>query len=246
MAEEPKESKEQKKEEKKGSEQKDQRQQRDKSVESIVRIAGRDINGKYRIESGLLQIKGIGHNLSHALTIAADRIYGIKPEMTFGSLNDEQLGKLETLLKDPLKAGIPAYMANHRRDLETNTDMHLVGTDLTVKTRQDIDFDIRIQTWRGFRHQYRQRVRGQRTRSTGRTGATVGVIKKSAAAPGKAEEGAAAAQTASTGTGSAKTGPSAAPKGPAPAAGATPAAGPAPKADARPEAKPAEKKPEQK
>ncbi|MGD0511191.1 MAG: 30S ribosomal protein S13, partial [Candidatus Micrarchaeaceae archaeon] len=34
-------------------------------------------------------------------------------------------------------------------------------------------------TWRGFRHQYGQKVRGQSTRSTGRTGITVGVTKKS-------------------------------------------------------------------
>ena len=32
---------------------------------------------------------------------------------------------------------------------------------------------------RGFRHQYGQKVRGQKTRSTGRTGSTVGVVKKS-------------------------------------------------------------------
>lgn len=238
MAEEPKDNKEQN-EPKKAPEQrdqKDQRQQKDKAVESIVRIAGRDINGRYRIELALLHIRGIGHNMAHALTIAADRIYSIKPETTLGSLSDEQLSKLETLIKDPLKAQIPAYMVNRRRDLETNADMHLVGTDLTVKNRQDIDFDIRIQTWRGFRHQYRQKVRGQRTRSTGRTGATVGVIKKSAAAPaGKAEEGAAAAQTASTGTGTTKTSPAPAKGGPAPAGGT------APKPEAKPEAKPEQK-----
>jgi small subunit ribosomal protein S13 len=47
-----------------------------------------------------------------------------------------------------------------------------------VQTRQDIEDMIKQQTYVGFRHQYGQKVRGQRTRSTGRTGATVGVTKK--------------------------------------------------------------------
>ena len=49
--------------------------------------------------------------------------------------------------------------------------MHVVGTDLIVQTKQDIDDMVKQQTWVGFRHQYGQKVRGQRTRSTGRTGA---------------------------------------------------------------------------
>ena len=66
--------------------------------------------------------------------------------------------------------------------------MHMIGVDLTVKNRQDVDNMIRIQAWRGHRHQYGQKVRGQRTRSTGRTGATMGVMKKSAEAQAKAAQ----------------------------------------------------------
>ena len=59
-------------------------------------------------------------------------------------------------------------------------DMHFVSNDLLLITRQDINRDVALRTWHGFRHQYGQKVRGQRTRSTGRTGATVGVMKKAA------------------------------------------------------------------
>lgn len=51
---------------------------------------------------------------------------------------------------------------------------------MTFAVRQDINRDISIRTWRGYRHQHGQKVRGQHTRSSGRTGATVGVMKKAA------------------------------------------------------------------
>ncbi len=155
---------------------------------SIVRIAGRDIDGELEIPAALMQIKGIGYNLSNALSIALRDIYKIPKESQIGKLNEADVAKLEGLLKDPKKANMPLYLFNRRNDRETGTDMHLVGTDLMVKTRQDIENDIKIQSWRGFRHRYGQKVRGQRTRSTGRTGATVGVTKKAAEAAQKAAQ----------------------------------------------------------
>lgn len=56
--------------------------------------------------------------------------------------------------------------------------MHLVGTDLMVKNKDDVENAIKAQTWRGYRHQFGQKVNGQRSRSTGRTGETMGVTKK--------------------------------------------------------------------
>ncbi len=151
---------------------------KEKKETSIIRIAGRDINGNYKIVRALLQIKGVGHGMARAIAISCKRLYGIDMDTELGSLSDEQLAHIETVLKDPAKVGIPAYMLNRRKDIETGADMHLAGTDLIVKTKQDIDREIRLQTWIGSRHQYGQKVRGQRTRSTGRTGATVGVVKK--------------------------------------------------------------------
>jgi small subunit ribosomal protein S13 len=46
---------------------------------------------------------------------------------------------------------------------------------LTVKS--DIDLMKEIKCWRGIRHMLGLKVRGQRTRTTGRTGITVGVKK---------------------------------------------------------------------
>lgn len=155
---------------------------------SIVRIAGRDIDGELDIPAALMQIKGIGYNIASALSIALRDIYNIPKESQIGKLGESDVAKLEGLLKDPKKANIPAYLFNRRNDRDTGLDSHLVGTDLIVRTRQDIENDIRIQSWRGFRHKYGQKVRGQKTRSTGRTGATVGETKKAAEAAQKAAQ----------------------------------------------------------
>ncbi|MEM3839209.1 MAG: 30S ribosomal protein S13 [Candidatus Micrarchaeaceae archaeon] len=186
----------------------------------IVRLAGRDIKGSYSIIGALMQIKGFGYNMARDLALSVEKMHGIKVGTKIGTLSEEQMGLIEQLMKDPAKAGIPPYMLNRRKDLETGADMHVIGTDLTVYVKQDIDRDIRNQTWRGFRHMYGQRVRGQRTRSTGRTGATVGVTKS------KVEAAAKPAQPSGK-QGAPGAAPAAAPSGQAPAA--KPAEKPAPK-----------------
>ena len=70
-----------------------------------------------------------------------------------------------------------------------------------------IERDKTTYTWRGFRHTYGQKVRGQRTRSTGRTGMTVGVLRKSimkAAGPAQAAQAQAQATAAAPAAGEAK------------------------------------------
>ncbi|MGI0141959.1 MAG: 30S ribosomal protein S13 [Candidatus Micrarchaeales archaeon] len=150
--------------------------------QSIVRIAGKDINGAFPIPKALNQVKGIGLNMAHAIAMMAERTFNIKTTTEIGSLSDQDIEKLETIIKNPEKHKIPIFMLNRQREPETNQNMHLVGSDLIVKQRQEIEAEIRKQSWRGYRHQYKQKVRGQRTRSTGRTGETIGVMKKSAAA----------------------------------------------------------------
>jgi small subunit ribosomal protein S13 len=56
----------------------------------------------------------------------------------------------------------------------------LIGPDLTLRTKADIDFVKEIRTWKGVRHSLGLKVRGQRTKSTGRKGRAVGVKKKAA------------------------------------------------------------------
>ena len=174
---------------KEDEEQKAKPQEQKKSAStSIVRIAGKDIDGDFDIPSALMQIKGIGYNMASAISLGISKVYNIPRETTIGSLDEDGIEKIEEMLKDPKKAGMPTYLLNRQGDRETGENLHVVGTDLIVKVRQDIENDIKIQTYRGFRHRWGQKVRGQKTRSTGRTGATVGVTKKAAEAAQKAAQ----------------------------------------------------------
>jgi small subunit ribosomal protein S13 len=149
---------------------------------SIVRVSGKDVDGSLSIPRALAKVKGIGHNMSRAMALVAESKLGITTTTEIGSLSEDQIAQLEGLIKEPLAAGIPWYLLNRNKDMETGKNMHIVSNDLIFNTRQDISRDIANGLWRGFRHQYGQKVRGQHTRSTGRTGATVGVMKSKAAA----------------------------------------------------------------
>ncbi len=180
---------------------------------SIVRLSGRDINGRLPVFRALRQIKGIGQGMANAMAQAIEKSQGIGRDRQIGTLSEEETTKLESVIKNPEKFGVPSFMLNRQKDAEANASIHMVGTDLVIKTRQDMDNSIKQQTWIGFRRQYGQKVRGQRTRATGRTGETVGVAKKKledaekasrapkgtsgTAKPGTAPAGAAAGATAS-------------------------------------------------
>lgn len=171
------------------------------SASSIVRIIGKDVNGALSIERALDQVKGIGSNMAHALSYEIESKLGIERSRSIGSLTEEQVANIEHIIKEPASAGIPSYLLNRNKDMETGKDMYLAGNELMFAVRQDINRDVNARTWRGFRHQYGQRVRGQHTRSTGRTGVTVGVTKKAvkeaqAAALQKSAGGAAPAAAA--------------------------------------------------
>ncbi len=140
----------------------------------IVRIAGTDIDGRLKTAYGLAEIKGVGYNLA----VAICRMLGIDPEKRIGFLTDAEIRKIESALEDPKKIGLPSWMLNRRKDYETGEDKHLIGADLIFVVRQDIEREKRIKSWRGIRHALGLKVRGQRTRTTGRTGITVGVKRK--------------------------------------------------------------------
>lgn len=145
-----------------------------RSYRYIVRIAGTDIDGSLKTAYGLAEIKGVGVNLAYGIC----RRLGIDPEMRIGYLTDEEIKKIEDLLSNPLAYDIPSWMLNRRKDYTTGKDMHLIGAELIFYVKQDIEREKKIKSWRGIRHALGLKVRGQRTRTTGRLGLTVGVRKK--------------------------------------------------------------------
>ncbi len=140
----------------------------------IIRIAGTDIDGSLKTAYGLAEIKGVGVNLAYAIC----RRLGIDPEMRIGYLTDEEIKRIEDVIANPLNYGLPSWIVNRRKDYTTGRDMHLIGPELIFYVKQDIEREKKIKSWRGIRHMFGLKVRGQRTRTTGRLGLTVGVRKK--------------------------------------------------------------------
>jgi small subunit ribosomal protein S13 len=145
-----------------------------KELKIVVRVAGTDLDGEKTLLRALKGIKGIGHSMSKAICNAS----GFDPNVKLGSLDEKDIEKIEEIIKNPVKFGIPAWMVNRRKDIETGQDLHLTGTDLEVMRKLDIQKMIDKKTWKGFRHMLGQPVRGQRTRSSFRTGRIVGVMRK--------------------------------------------------------------------
>ena len=140
----------------------------------IVRLSGTDLDGSKKLIYGLTKIRGVGVSLANAVAKAAD----LKAEMRIGNLTEAEVEKIEDIIADPTKYGIPPRVLNRRKDLESGRDLHFVGPDLALRVKSDIDFMKDLRTWKGIRHSLGLKVRGQRTRTTGRMGKAVGVRKK--------------------------------------------------------------------
>ena len=145
-----------------------------KEFRLILRFMGTDIDGSKKVAYGLSKVRGVGPNLALAIV----KVAKINPQARMGALSEAELGRVEDAIRDPLKHGIPVRMVNRRKDIETGRDMHLTGPDLALKIKSDIDLMKDIKSWKGVRHTLGLKVRGQRTRTTGRSGKAVGVKKK--------------------------------------------------------------------
>ena len=146
-----------------------------KELKDIVRIANTDLDASKPLSIALTKIKGIGHVMSKAICAAS----GFDAKIKVGSLKERDIEKIEEVINNPIKFGIPSYLVNRRKDIDTGKDIHLTGSDLDVTRKFDIQKMINIRTWKGFRHMYGQPVRGQRTRSHFREkGKVVGVMRK--------------------------------------------------------------------
>lgn len=139
----------------------------------IVRVANTDLDGKYHVVPALSIVKGLG--LRTAAIVAAKA--GVNPYQKIGDLSDEDVTKLQQTLEG-IQETLPAWMLNRRKDIDTGDDVHLIGSDLDMKLRDDFNRLKKIRSYRGIRHEENQKVRGQRSRSNGRSGLTLGVQRK--------------------------------------------------------------------
>jgi len=140
----------------------------------ILRIIDTDVDGTLKAPYALRKIKGISLNLANAILKKA----GINPDIRAGFLTEAEVERIEEIINEPTKFGLPSWLLNRRKDLETGKDMHLISADLILRNKMDIEQMKEVKSWRGYRHAYGLKVRGQRTRTTGRSGKALGVKKK--------------------------------------------------------------------
>jgi small subunit ribosomal protein S13 len=163
----------------------------------IVRVSNTDLDGRRATALALTGVRGVGLRMAEVTC----RLAQVNPSEMIGNLPETTVDGLETILTE-LPTKVPTWMVNHPKDYVTGDAAHLIGPDLETGRRDDINLMKMVRSYRGVRHERGQKVRGQRTRSNGRTGMAAGVLKKdakaAAAAAGKTEGGAAAPAAAAT------------------------------------------------
>ena len=140
----------------------------------ILRIAGSDVAGTLKTVYALTEVKGIGMSLSNAILKKAN----VNPDLRVGFLTESDVEKIEEIIEDPAKHNLPIWLFNRRKDFDTGKDLHMTSAELILRKKTDIDQAKDMRSWRGYRHAYSLKVRGQRTKTTGRAGKALGVKKK--------------------------------------------------------------------
>lgn len=148
----------------------------------LVRISGKDLVGSKKLEVALSDLKGVGFSFAHMVTTKLS----LDPGVRLGTLTEEQVKEVEAALGSATRSAVPSWYYNRRKDPETGESRQLLGSDLDFVQKNDIQAEKDIQSWKGVRHGLGLKVRGQRTRTTGRKGATVGVRKAALVAAAKA------------------------------------------------------------
>lgn len=147
----------------------------------LVRISGRDLEGGKKLIVALSDLKGVGYNFANVITTRLS----LDPRVRLGTLTDEQVKEIEAAIQSTTKSALPQWFYNRRNDPESGEARQLLGADLDFIQRNDVEEEKNIQSWKGVRHSLGLKVRGQRTRTTGRKGRTVGVRKATLVAAAK-------------------------------------------------------------
>ena len=147
---------------------------------------GNDIPGERKSLVGLTQIKGIGYNFATAILDSLK----INSNSNIGNLTEDNVKAIEKLILDPIGANFPTWFLNRNKDFETGKNLHLLTSDIPFTLRNDIERERIMASWRAYRHLSGLKVRGQRTRTSGRKGGAVGVAKGGLAAVRKGDPGA--------------------------------------------------------
>ena len=147
-------------------------QKEDDDFQYIVRIANTDIDGGKKLIHGLSSIKGIGRHMSTFLI----KKTGLDVNQKMGYLSEKQIDTISEAI-DSIQDEAPKWMLNHQKEYETGEDVHIIGPEIELRLRDEINIMKKIRSYKGIRHERGLTVRGQRTRGNNRKGLTLGVSK---------------------------------------------------------------------
>ncbi len=140
----------------------------------LIRISNTDLQGATPARNALARITGLSHRTASAVL----RAVNVDEFKLIGYVTEAERERIEDAIYDPIAAGLPVWMMNRQRDPETGENKMLIGSELLLQHKTDIDRMIRKRLWRGVRHSRGLRVRGQRTKATGRRSGSLGVSRK--------------------------------------------------------------------
>jgi small subunit ribosomal protein S13 len=145
----------------------------EEDIKYFVRVSNTDLDGTKAVHIALTGIKGVG---MHSAAVIA-QLAKVDEFALMGKLEEEQVDRIREVV-DNYAERVPKWMVNRPKDVYTGEVRHLFGSDVVTTRDEDINLLRKIRCYRGVRHDTGQKVRGQRTKSTGRTGSTVGVRRK--------------------------------------------------------------------
>ncbi|WP_435332666.1 30S ribosomal protein S13 [Haloarchaeobius sp. TZWWS8] len=161
-----------------------QGEQDDEDLRYFVRIGQTDLDGTKTVERSLSEMNGIGRRTARIVAEEA----GVDRKATFGRLDDDEIDAVVETVEN-YADNVPSWLINRQKDFYSGEDLHEVGNDLQMTRRHDINRMKMIDSYKGVRHKKGQKVRGQRTKSTGRTEGTIGVNVEEIREEQAAEEG---------------------------------------------------------
>merc|ERR1712137_1243379 len=144
------------------------------NFQHILRVMNTNIDGKTKCPFALTKIKGVGRRFSTLVLKKAE----VNLNKRAGEMTPEELEKLIVIVANPRQFKIPDWFLNRKKDHKDGRFSQVVSNALDMKLRDDLERLKKIRNHRGLRHYWGLRVRGQRTKTTGRKGRTVGVSKK--------------------------------------------------------------------
>jgi len=145
-------------------------QDADEDIQYFVRIGQTDLDGTKTVERALAELDGVGRRVARVVAENAE----VDRTATIGRLEDDVIDDIKAAVNE-FADHAPEWLANRRNDFYSGETQHVTGNDVNLTRDQDINRMQMIRSYKGIRHERGQKVRGQRTKSTGRTEGTIGV-----------------------------------------------------------------------